>query len=155
VNDVFRRVELTLYRYTHAVTGEETAGRPSETGGGILADEMGLGKTLTMLSVISETITEAASFAKDTNSSAYLGLEHTLIPSKATLIIVPSPCKQHPIRRVREYQTNETQCFYTSGNNRLAYTLKVSSCMYYAWIDCFLGIVLVLPTWFCITATEE
>jgi SWI/SNF-related matrix-associated actin-dependent regulator of chromatin subfamily A3 len=82
---------LTLRRYTQVITGETVAERPSETGGGILADEMGLGKTLTMLSAIAETTTEAALYARDGGNSMNLDVEYT--PSKATLVVVPSPCE--------------------------------------------------------------
>lgn len=64
-----------------------------ETGGGILADEMGLGKTLTMLSATIRTADEAKAFACNTYCGIHLGTEHTLIPSRATLVVTPSPCK--------------------------------------------------------------
>jgi SNF2 family DNA or RNA helicase len=66
---------------------------PIETGGGILADDMGLGKTLTMLSAIIRTADEANAFACGHNHSLNLTVEHALIPSRATLVVVPSPCK--------------------------------------------------------------
>ena len=66
---------------------------PVETGGGILADEMGLGKTLTMLSAIIRTADEAKAFACSFQNGAHLSVEHTLIPSRATLVVVPSPRK--------------------------------------------------------------
>jgi SNF2 family DNA or RNA helicase len=69
---------------------------PVETGGGILADEMGLGKTLTMLSAIIRTADEAKVFACSLQNGANLSIEHTLIPSRATLVVVPSPCKIPP-----------------------------------------------------------
>ena len=64
-----------------------------ETGGGILADEMGLGKTLTMLAAMIRTADEARAFALNTYPSIHLDTEHTLIRSRATLVVVPSPCK--------------------------------------------------------------
>jgi SWI/SNF-related matrix-associated actin-dependent regulator of chromatin subfamily A3 len=82
---------LTRCRYTQVITGETVAERPSETGGGILADEMGLGKTLTMLSAIAETTNEAILFANGTARPMNLDIENTRIPSKATLVVVPSP----------------------------------------------------------------
>ena len=66
---------------------------PIETGGGILADEMGLGKTLTMLSAIIRTTDEAKAFAGSLQNGAHLSVEHSLIPSRATLVVASSPCK--------------------------------------------------------------
>ncbi|KAH0538029.1 hypothetical protein FGG08_005341 [Glutinoglossum americanum] len=84
--------------YTHVITGCEENEIPIETGGGILADEMGLGKTLTMLSAIIRTADEAKAFAFSFQDDAHLSVEHTLIPSRATLVVVPSP--SHIIRRM-------------------------------------------------------
>lgn len=84
---------LTGCRYTNAITGDERVKRPMELGGGILADEMGLGKTLTMLSAISRTIDEAKNFARNYQNSKHLSVGQTLIASRATLVVVPSPCK--------------------------------------------------------------
>jgi SNF2 family DNA or RNA helicase len=80
-------------RYTHVITGCEKHEKPIETGGGILADEMGLGKTLTMLSAIIGTADEAKAFASNIYSDVHLSAEHAPIPSRATLVVVPSPCK--------------------------------------------------------------
>jgi len=84
-------------RYTHKITGCEKYERPIETGGGILADEMGLGKTLTMLSAIIRTADEAKAFASNTYNDVHLSAEHASIPSRATLVVVPSPCKSFQI----------------------------------------------------------
>lgn len=84
---------LTDDRYTHAITGDERVKRQTELGGGILADEMGLGKTLTMISAISRTTSEAKEFARNYQNSKHLSVEQSLIASRATLVVVPSPCK--------------------------------------------------------------
>lgn len=80
-------------RFTHAISGCEKHEKPVETGGGILADEMGLGKTLTMLSATIRTTDEAKAFASKAYHGMHLRAEHALIPSRATLVVVPSPCK--------------------------------------------------------------
>lgn len=80
-------------RFAHAIVGCESIELPIETGGGILADEMGLGKTLTMLSAIAETTDHAKQFAAYHCNSVNLSIEHALVPSRATLVVVPSPRK--------------------------------------------------------------
>jgi hypothetical protein len=54
---------------------------------------MGLGKTLTMLSAISRTSDEANFFASGSSIGTHLTVDTNLIPSRATLVVVPSPCK--------------------------------------------------------------
>lgn len=56
---------------------------------------MGLGKTLTMLCAIIGTIDEAreASQNMGLQDHFYLTAERPLIPSRATLVVVPSYCK--------------------------------------------------------------
>ena len=80
-------------RYTHAITGCEVSEKPVETGGGILADEMGLGKTLTMLSAMIRTTDEARNFANTIDDSVPSETKLKPILSRATLVVVPSPCK--------------------------------------------------------------
>jgi SNF2 family DNA or RNA helicase len=75
------------------ITGCDKSQKPVETGGGILADEMGLGKTLTMLSAMIRTAGKAKEFASSSYHGMNLGTEHSLIPSRATLVVVPSPCR--------------------------------------------------------------
>jgi SNF2 family DNA or RNA helicase len=64
-----------------------------ETGGGILADEMGLGKTLTMLAAIIRTASTAKDFAYSIPNNVHLSMEQAFIPSRATLVVVPSPSR--------------------------------------------------------------
>ncbi len=85
--------QLTQCRYIHSITGLEKNETPKEIGGGILADEMGLGKTLTILSAIIRTANEAKSFALSTPNATLLTVENSLVASRATLVVVPSPCK--------------------------------------------------------------
>jgi SNF2 family DNA or RNA helicase len=84
---------LNKTRYRHSITGCERAERPVETGGGILADEMGLGKTLTMLAAIIRTAGTAKGFAYSIPNDVHLSVEQAFIPSRATLVVVPSPSK--------------------------------------------------------------
>lgn len=46
-----------------------------------------------MLSAIIRTTDEAKTFANSTYTHAHLGTENTLQSSRATLVVVPSPCK--------------------------------------------------------------
>ena len=77
---------------------------PIETGGGVLADDMGLGKTLTMLSTIISTSDEAKSFADNGPFSFQPRTEPSLIHSRATLVVVPTPCKFSPLEN--KYSAN-------------------------------------------------
>lgn len=81
------------------ITGCDKSQKPAEIGGGILADEMGLGKTLTMLSAMIRTSEEAKAFAGNSYQSLHLGTGQSLVPSRATLVVVPSPCKFEILQR--------------------------------------------------------
>lgn len=77
--------------YRHIITGAKSP-RAVDALGGVLADDMGLGKTLSMIATIVSTMTRSEKHAlekviDDGQSKA------PLIPSKATLVIVPSARK--------------------------------------------------------------
>jgi SWI/SNF-related matrix-associated actin-dependent regulator of chromatin subfamily A3 len=75
-------------RYRHSVTAAERRDCPSEPVGGILADDMGLGKTLSAVALISTSKDRARSFA---NEESIEKVSHgTLMPTKTTLVVVPS-----------------------------------------------------------------
>ena len=80
--------------YEHTMTGLRTEETPKETIGGILADDMGLGKTLTVLSTIIRTADSAKSYVEDHrgNSKTLTNNGAPRIRSRATLVVVPSPC---------------------------------------------------------------
>jgi SWI/SNF-related matrix-associated actin-dependent regulator of chromatin subfamily A3 len=61
-------------------------GECHEPKGGIIADDMGLGKSLTILSAIASSLNSAAEFASNWKS----GESNAQVPSRATLIMVPS-----------------------------------------------------------------
>ncbi|VUC22966.1 unnamed protein product [Clonostachys rosea] len=75
--------------YRHVFTGAKRP-EPTEAKGGIIADEMGLGKSLVILSVISSSLGNAEEFGK-TFDNQHESHPSRKVPSKATLIIVPSP----------------------------------------------------------------
>ena len=54
---------------------------------------MGLGKTLTTLAAIIRTADAAKDFAHSIPNDVHLSVEQAFIPSRATLVVVPSPCK--------------------------------------------------------------
>lgn len=58
---------------------------------------MGLGKSLTVLSAIASSLNEAAEFAS-TWTKDLTGAIDAQVPSRATLIMVPSSSKYGPIR---------------------------------------------------------
>ncbi|CAI6242193.1 unnamed protein product [Periconia digitata] len=62
---------------------------PEEPLGGILADDMGLGKTLTSLAVIVGSLDRALDFARERTGEP-IDTWHKTVPSKATLVVVPS-----------------------------------------------------------------
>lgn len=55
----------------------------------MIADDMGLGKSLTILSAIASSLDDAADFVS-TQRSGLKETSDTPVPSKATLIMVPS-----------------------------------------------------------------
>ncbi|KAI9666217.1 MAG: hypothetical protein M1821_004152 [Bathelium mastoideum] len=74
--------------YRHTITGAKSPS-PSDVSGGILADDIGLGKTLTVLATILSSIPSAVEFAVGAFDKGFAE-NSGLIPSKTTLIIVPS-----------------------------------------------------------------
>jgi hypothetical protein len=75
------------------ITGCKRSEKPNEIGGGILADDVGLGKTLTMLSAIIRTADEAKAFSDHSLMDCTSSIEVKLVCSRATLAMVPTPCK--------------------------------------------------------------
>jgi SWI/SNF-related matrix-associated actin-dependent regulator of chromatin subfamily A3 len=90
-----KRIKAHKSRFVHAITSCEKSQKPVEVGGGIVADEMGLGKTLTMLSAIIQTADEAKVFGSSAYQGVHSGKEHSLIPSRAKFVVVPSPRKYY------------------------------------------------------------
>jgi len=104
VDFAFRRetknvpVESSLWRrhlskfgipfYQHVITAAKSD-KPEDFRGGILADDMGLGKSLTMISVIVSSLDRALEYAV-ANTHGIQDLHRRIVPSKATLIVVPS-----------------------------------------------------------------
>ncbi|OQV01237.1 Helicase conserved domain-containing protein [Cladophialophora immunda] len=83
-------VESELW-YRHKITGTKSRTLPAEAGGGILADEMGMGKTYSMLAVIVRTLDEATRWSEDPDVHIVEEILPTKRPSRATLVVVPSP----------------------------------------------------------------
>src|SRR4051812_43428739 len=74
--------------YQHLITGAKSA-RMEETLGGILADDMGLGKTLSVLASITASLNRALDHAVSKTIQNKDFWKH-IVPSKSTLIVVPS-----------------------------------------------------------------
>jgi SNF2 family DNA or RNA helicase len=80
--------------YRNAVNGSKRLTRPSDPRGGIIADDMGLGKTLVVLSHIVGTKQLGSGIMEASRSSvSSLETDVTLVPIKATLIVVPLSCE--------------------------------------------------------------
>lgn len=79
--------------YIHIITGEETVVKPKGCRGGILADEMGLGKTLSVLSLVAdeESIAASRNFAHKRPPPVSQGSKmiQPTINSRATLLVCP------------------------------------------------------------------
>lgn len=93
------RLSLTYFvrSYQHMITKERVSEPPTETIGGILADDMGLGKTLMVISTILRTLDDARFFSENRTLGSISGIDQDVscrVYSKATLVIVPSPCKK-------------------------------------------------------------
>jgi SWI/SNF-related matrix-associated actin-dependent regulator of chromatin subfamily A3 len=73
------------------ITGAKGS-RIEDSLGGILADDMGLGKTLSILAVIVTSLSHALHFAV-VGTRGPSTLWRSMVPSKATLVIVPSARK--------------------------------------------------------------
>ncbi|EXJ70483.1 uncharacterized protein A1O5_06552 [Cladophialophora psammophila CBS 110553] len=77
--------------YRHKITGIKSRTLPVEAGGGILADEMGMGKTYSILALIVRTLDEATIWSNDRDVHIAEEILPSKIPSRATLVVVPSP----------------------------------------------------------------
>lgn len=88
-----QRCSLTVSRWQNVITGCRKDSLPFEGGGGILADVMCLRKTLTMISAIVATADQAKEFADQVFKGDHLNVGCSFIPSRATLVMVLSPCK--------------------------------------------------------------
>lgn len=78
--------------YVHVITGEEAANKPASCRGGILADEMGLGKTLSILSLVADPESVAASNAFAQRAppiKSAASMIQQVINSRATLLVCP------------------------------------------------------------------
>lgn len=77
-----------MLSYRNTVNGCSQTDPPPCFRGGLLADDMGLGKTLSMISLI------ATDQCPDSLASSNSGYEAEMCHNlKATLLIVPPPCK--------------------------------------------------------------
>ena len=93
--------------YIHVITGEERPAKPRSSLGGILADEMGLGKTLSILSLICDTTSIAASleFAGKKPPPIQQGttLIQPVINSRATLLVCPLSTMTNWKEQIKEH----------------------------------------------------
>lgn len=85
------------FRFTNTITNQQQKSPPPELRGGLLADQMGLGKSLSMISLI------AAHPAVNMDLEAFAGCAPgKQTPVKATLLIVPYPCKSSFVYNIYE-----------------------------------------------------
>lgn len=83
-----------MYSYQHVLSGAKQPKR-AEARGGIIADEMGLGKSLVIISTIAASLARAKEFVAAENQQR-VSQPGRKKASGATLIIVPSSCKDIP-----------------------------------------------------------
>src|SRR3569833_1649116 len=86
--------------FINRISNSHQEDQPDEFYGGIIADAMGLGKTLTMIALISsdaERASSSPSFGSDASSAS--------APARATLIIVPPPCKLKIYRKLHAHRS--------------------------------------------------
>jgi len=86
------------------ITGAKGS-RIEDSLGGILADDMGLGKTLSILAVIVTSIRHALHFAV-AGTRGPSTLWRSIVPSKATLVIVPS-ARKLPVLKGKYFAADE------------------------------------------------
>jgi hypothetical protein len=92
--------------YVHVITGEETEVQPRPGLGGILADEMGLGKTLSILSLICDDASIAASTAFSEKKPPPKQNPTMLQPvynSRATLLVCPLSTMTNWKEQIKEH----------------------------------------------------
>lgn len=82
-----------LRSYQNVITNSKRRDEP-EMLGGLLADDMGLGKSLIIIAAILSTIQSAVTFTAKAFTFASQTV-HEIVPSKATLILVPSACSSN------------------------------------------------------------
>jgi SWI/SNF-related matrix-associated actin-dependent regulator of chromatin subfamily A3 len=79
------------FSFKHAITGAKSS-EIIDAPGGIIADDMGLGKTLSMLAAVVASVNQAVQYAFS-STRALTSYWQDIIPSKCTLVVVPSACK--------------------------------------------------------------
>lgn len=95
----FWKSQLTARRekvWSNVITGQTQKQEPAETRGGILADMMGLGKTLSILSLVSSSLDDAAAWGLSEPS------QPVVPPAKPTTLGTPSsqqPVGLTPVKR--------------------------------------------------------
>jgi hypothetical protein len=92
--------------YVHVITGEETENKPRPSLGGILADEMGLGKTLSILSLICDDVSIAASRAfaqKKPPPKQNPTMLQPVFNSRATLLVCPLSTMTNWKEQIKEH----------------------------------------------------
>ncbi|EAT84988.1 hypothetical protein SNOG_07522 [Parastagonospora nodorum SN15] len=76
------------FSFKHAITGAKSS-EIIDAPGGIIADDMGLGKTLSMLAAVVASVSQAVQDAFS-STRAPTSYWRDIIPSKCTLVVVPS-----------------------------------------------------------------
>ncbi|KXL47710.1 hypothetical protein M433DRAFT_3165 [Acidomyces richmondensis BFW] len=100
-------------KWYHIITDQELSHKPDPVRGGILADMMGLGKTLSILSLISETSTQAREFWSQPRATD--GSLH----AQGTLIVCPKSVMSNWEEQIRSHlKPNQLNICVYHGSNR-------------------------------------
>ncbi|KAK5106933.1 hypothetical protein LTS08_001056 [Lithohypha guttulata] len=105
--------------YEEVVTGMQVAEEPEQCLGGLLADIMGLGKTIQALSLVANTMPQAAEFG---NQKVVRQGEDELTldcQSRATLLVAPVSTVKNWEDQIREHTRNGSMLYHVyHSNNR-------------------------------------
>lgn len=104
--------------YEEAVCSMTTDAEPPQVSGGLLADVMGLGKTLESLTLIAETVPQAAEYARSPLNPSHQDKIHFSAVTKGTLIVCPMSTVANWENQIREHLDKSITWYTHHGTNR-------------------------------------